>query len=205
MPSCFVLSINRLHFFNVSSNGLLAKRFGLPYESTRKLCRDREGYVAKMAPGTDQIEIPVLPFDLVTGGVALYQPILPRELMQTRPESYCLYDTQYARSLCSDFTSGMGKIFIGRPGSVDEYPATASLDWAPTRIFPKNTIMSSLSLPSGEWLERLYRDFPSTEDLTPDQKQWIEVSTSGILRVHENILNHLKAQIARTQSNFFSS
>jgi len=198
MPSCFVLTINRLHFFNVSSNGLLARRFGLPHESARKLCRDREGYMAEIAPGTNQIELLVAPFDLVPGGVELYQPILPRELMQTRGESFLLYDTEYARSLCSDFASGTGKVFICRAGRVDEYPAAASLDWAPTQTFSKHTIMSGLGLSSGEWPERLYRDVPSTEDLTPEQKEWIEVSTSGILRVHETMMNHFKAQIACT-------
>jgi hypothetical protein len=104
-------------------------------------------------------------------------------------------------SLCSDFSSGTGKIFIARTDSVDEYPSIPSLDWAPTQTVSKHTVMYRLSLSSGEWLERLYRNVPSDENLSPEQKQWIEVSTSGILRIHESMMNHLKAQIPRTNQS----
>lgn len=200
MPSCFVLSINNLHLFNVSNNGLLARRMGLPYETSKKLCRDREGYLADVVEGTGAIEMPVVPIPTFPGGAEIYQPIIPREMLASDKGSH--YNTPYVRSMCQDATAGMGKVFYKSGNELFEFPTQPGTQWDNAVLDAKHSRLAGTGLMCGEWQDTLYSEVPSMENLTPEQVEYINGLVSSTRRLHETIMNHFRNQVNNLDGQF---
>lgn len=193
MPSCFNLCINHLHFVSASAPMLFSERFGLPHAVDRRLVKDREGFVADIAPGRGSPSFPLIPFRIAPGGTAVYQPIIPRQ--DSRGDYAALYDNDFVRASCADDASGRGHVFMVDGEKLIRYPPTAVPLWIPAPLTQLEAF-SETSLMSGEWLDAMYADVPSTADLTPQQAEFIRDSVASTRALHALMMEHLRNQIA---------
>lgn len=201
MPSCLVLGINHLHFFNASATALFAQRLGLPAPINRQLVPDRDaGFLADIDPGTGRVELPLLTFPTKHGSSQLYQPMFPHTTDDDKAELLQAFSTPYAQSLIENASTGRGMVLQVDDQQAQPYDRSPSTGWLPPRTFTKFELMSDLALMNGDWQEALYRDAMSVsqEHLSEDQRQFLETRNSGILRLHEAMMQHLLRQIEAT-------
>lgn len=200
MPSCFVLSINDLHLFSVSNNGLLARQMGLPYETGKKLCREREGYLAEIVEGTGVIEMPVVQPSVFPGGVEIYQPIIPQEMLASDKKS--LYETPYVESMCQDAASKVCKVFYKRDSDIQEFPIQPGTEWDIAVPDTKHSRLAGTAMMCGEWQDALYSEVPSMDDLTPEQVEYINGHVSSTRKLHEKMMDHFREQVKKFDGQF---
>jgi len=194
MPSCFSLTINHLHLVNASAPMLFAERFGLPYAVNRRLVRDREGFSADMVKGFGSPRFPLVPFRIASEGTAFYQPIIPSR--EVRAPIAHHYDNDFVRASCANYATGRGHVFIVDEGKLVPYPSTVSSLWVPPTPLSKLKAFSETALMSGEWLDAMYADVPSTANLTPDQVAFVLDSVARARALHARMMEHLRMQIA---------
>lgn len=195
MPSCFSLTINNLHFFNVSAQDLLAPFLGFPHLVNRKLSKDREGVCADVAPGSKTILANLLPYSVPAGGTAILQGIIPPELGGSAE-----FRDSFFIDNCRDYGTGRGKMFIQQLGPAGPYPEAPSTQWIPPERFSKFECMADQVFLTDVYLSRLYENRPDMGDLTQEQKDFVDVSTTGILRLHQVMMEHVTRQIQNSNS-----
>ena len=198
MPSCLVLIVNPLHFFNISSVALFAKQLGLPYPGNRRLVGDRDGgFMAQIVTATDRIEPPILPFALRDGGTILLQPFVLQSDIGTGEFASLYYTSEYCKNMFESIDDGVGKLFFLRGDSIQAYPSTLSLDWVPKTAFPKLDLFRDLAIDNAVWQKELIlRELSaSTDSLAPEQREHIKASNEGILRVHQLLLDEFKEAV----------
>jgi hypothetical protein len=194
MPSCFSLTINHLHLLNASAPMLLAERLGLPYVVNRQMVRDREGFTGDLVDGYGAPRFPLLPYRIASGGVALYQPIIPSQEARGPVAHY--YDKEFVRASCANYATGRGHVFFVEGGRLVPYPSTESGLWMPPTPVSKLEALSETALMSGEWLDAMYAEIPSTSNLTPEQANFVKDGVAGVRALHAKMMEHLTRQIA---------
>jgi hypothetical protein len=195
MPACFGLSVNNLHFFNASTEDLLAKFLGFPYLINRKLSKDREGFSADIAPSSKTVLPNLIPYSIPAGGTAILQGIIPPE-QRGSPE----VSDPFLISNCRDYANGRGHIFMQQMGAAALYPETPSSQWLPPEQFSKMECMTDLVFLTDTYLTRRSSDRPDMGDLTKEQVDFVNVSTSGILKLHKVMIEHVLHQIQHADS-----
>lgn len=195
MPSCFGLTINHLHFFNVSAQDLLSSFLGFPHLINRKLSKDRAGFSADVVPGSKAILPNLLPYAVPAGGTALFQGMIPPELKGSAE-----FDDQFVKNNCRDHANGRGKIFIQQMGPAELYPEEASTKWFPPETFSKFECMVDAVFMTDVYLTRLYSDLPAMGDLTKEQIDYVNSTMSGVLKLHRLMVEHVTRQIRASNS-----
>jgi hypothetical protein len=195
MPSCFGLTINNLHFFNASAQDLLSTFLGFPHLTNRKLSKDREGFSADVAPGSKTVLANLLPYSVPAGGTAIFQGIIPPEL-----KGSVEFNDPFVVNNCRDHASGRGKIFIQQMGPAGFYPEAPSPQWLPPQQFSKLECMTDQIFLTDVYLTRLYSNRPDMGDLTQEQRNFLDTSTSGILKLHKVMIEHITRQIQNSDS-----
>jgi hypothetical protein len=195
MPSCFGLTINNLHFFNASTQDLLSPFLGFPHLTNRKLSKDREGFSADVVPGSKTLLANLLPYSVPAGGTAIFQGTIPPELKGSAE-----FNDPYVVNNCRDHASGRGKIFMQQMGPAVLYPEVPSPQWFPPQKFSKLECMTDQIFLTDIYLTRLYSDRPDMGDLTKEQIDFLNVTTSGILKLHKVMIEHVTRQIQTSNS-----
>lgn len=193
MPSCLVLIVNSLHFFNVSRVDLLARRMGFPYLINKQLPRDREGIVAD---GTGQIELPLIPFSVPPGGSYFYQVVVPPPNRACLAEQAGAYAASHVREWSQVDTPWLGKVVQVHNEVAQPYSDEASMGWMPPSERPKIELMAELAVANAAWQEALYLDQPTFDLLTSEQVAYVRQRMDRVLGLHRRMSEHLKGQIA---------
>lgn len=202
MPSCFVISINHLHFFNASATSLFAARLGLPFPTNLKLAPNRDaGFLADVSPGTGEIQLPLVPYPVVPGGSLLFQPIIPQaDDPESRRHIDAEFDTPYVQGLLENAAGGRGKIVQVTDQGSALFPTQPSTNWLPTERRRKFDLMAELAIANGDWQEALFRESMSIskELLSQEQRDFQEAWCKGTLKIHAAIMNQLHNSIRAT-------
>lgn len=197
MPSCFMLGINNFLFFNASFDFLFSYRFGFPFPSVWKL--SPEGRVlCKLEEGTKKRLLPLVKKKFKSGGTQLFQPMIPYKHLRQEDGSIAdfseLYDNDYVKKNCINNTEGHGQIFRKHRNKLVPYPSIPTKDWIPLLKFPLGELIYKMGLLVGEFLEELYKNSLTLEDITMEQKQTKEAQVEKELRAHKKIMLHFKSQ-----------
>ena len=195
MPSCLGLSINNLHFFNVSTQDLLSKFLGFPHLANRKLSKHREGFSADVVAGSKTRLANLLPYSMPVGGTAMFQGIIPPELKDSVE-----FKDSFVIENCRNYVRGRGKIFMQQLSSAGPYSETPSPQWLPPQKFSKLECMSNLHFLTDVYLTALYSDRPDMGDLTQEQIDLVNKNTSGILKLHKVMIEHVTEQMLEANS-----
>lgn len=190
MPSCFGLSINHLHFFNASTEGLLSKFLGFPYLTNRKLSRDREGFSADVVNGSKVVLPNLLPYSMPADGTAIFQGIIPSELRGSSE-----FNDPFVVDNCLNHEQGRGKMFVQQLGSAQLYPEAALSQWIPPQKLSKLDCILNLTFLTDLYDTKLYEDRPDMGDLTPEQIEFVDKNAEGILKLHRIIVAHHMRQL----------
>jgi hypothetical protein len=185
MPSCMSLVINTLHLFNASSGFLLASRMGFPSQAGPVMTPDGAGeYYTRLNEGTQQTELPLVPYPIWPGGTQLYQPMIPHFVGSTGGDMLH-YDNDYVKERCLDHEAGKGRVFQLKDGALTEYPTAPSLDWLPPLTMVKRPLLDGLPLQAMDWLERMLTDCtPSLDQLKPDRREFVLREREKCVRMH---------------------
>jgi hypothetical protein len=125
-PTCFVVIVNDLFFFNVSTDFLLSKTMGLPYP-TKMSYTNTPRMEVDLVSGRERMIWPLVRMRYNRHCSEIYQPMIRRAILCKDP----YYDSSYVKSLCSDYRRGIGRIFYSFGPSVTEFPETESRVWIP--------------------------------------------------------------------------
>lgn len=198
MPSCFTMTINNFVFFNASCDFLLAFRFGFPYPTRVDFCSEGGQWV-KLEKGTERLKFPLIERKFKTGGMQLFQPMIPYNQAFEEDGSPAnlldFYDTEYVRSNCLDFDSGRGHIFRREGNDLVRYSQTASTEWFPKQRFPRGELAHQTGMIAGQFLEQIYHDHqPSFDSLSSDDRKEREAEVGGAIRLHRKIMEHYLGQ-----------
>lgn len=108
-PSCFMLIINKIFFFNISSAFLFSRRLGLPFPEKILLTNGGQIKLESYKKGIHRIMKPLLRRSLITPSVEIYQPIVPINAYRQYPE---YYNSEYVENSLLSSKQRLGKIFI---------------------------------------------------------------------------------------------
>ena len=184
MPTCLVLRVNDLHFFNASTMNLVAERIGFPYLIERSLLTDRAGELANFHQGSGHVSAPLVPFHVYQGGALFFQSIIFPEALGNQEILKNYYDNEYVRSHCLSWSAGRSFIFQARGATVRPYPLQASSDWLPQMHTSGYVLSHALALQTGKWLDAMFADIPSVENLTKEQVQYIHAKSESFRKLH---------------------
>lgn len=111
MPSCFLLKVNQVLFFNVSAEFLVSRRIGLPYP--KQIMRtDKSGVVGLlMKPARKRVMKPIIRRNLRPAEVFLHQPVVREGLRGEFPQ---LYEDTYVKEHMLVERQGKGNILVER-------------------------------------------------------------------------------------------
>ena len=181
---------------------VLGPGFALPDSVALRIYANiyREGYLADIVEGTSVIEMPVVPLSVFPGGVEIYQPIIPREMMASDKKS--LYETPYVKSMSQDAAGGICKVFHKSGNEVLEFPIQPGTQWDTAVLDTKHSRLAGTGMMCGEWQDSLYSEVPSMEDLTPEQVDYINGLVSSTRRLHETMMNHFRNQMKAFDGQF---
>lgn len=85
-------------------------------------------------------------------------------------------------------------------GPAGLYPEEPSSQWLPPQQFSKLECMMDQVFLTDVYLTRLYSERPDMSDLTQEQRDFVEKSTSGILKLHKVMIEHVTRQIQTSNS-----
>jgi len=200
MPSCFGLSINDLHFFNVSSDFLFSFELGLPYAKAPEWESDLKAMSISIASGTETMCLPLTQLAVRSGGTELYQPMMfdckpNSEQDKIRP----YYETPYAREFFPDSKNPRGVVWRKTSGGIEKYPSHSSLDWRPPMDLDRKDILRKLTIAVMESQSLLFSKFRSTASTNfleeTDRENQAE-SAKEILQMQDDLFQSLKKSLA---------
>ena len=196
MPTCLVLRVNHLHFFNASTLNLVAERIGFPYIVNRRLVSDRQGELADFNEGTRRISVPPVPFHVYRNGALFFQSIIPPEALRNKDILKEYYENDYVRSYCMYWGTGRSVIFHARGATLRPYPLKVSRDWLTSMHDSGHVLFFTLALLNGQWLDAMFSALPSTEDLSKDQMDYICTKSEMFRRLHATMMEIIRNQLA---------
>jgi hypothetical protein len=187
-PSAFTLTVNDLHFTNVSYSFLVSRRLGFPFPSESHLVKDREGLMHSMQRARRRVMRPVLQRSVMERGVTLYQPMFPQDLAD-KPSEY--YDDPYVRAHSLDYDAGIGSVFL-ETGRVPIRPLGSSeqiiLDPVPMYDLEELLLRSAVSI--GDWQDWLTDGTFGFGDLTPAQRRYVRAKQNMTRSVNKILRDH---------------
>lgn len=156
MPSCFFLTINHLHFFNVSHQFMLHDQFGFPIVTQRKVRPGSNQQHLNLQPGRMHLGKPLAPFDIRVGGFELYQVIVPLSMRnQNQKEFNELYESEYVKSMMSGLNSGKSILLSHRPSRPSEYLKVSTVEMASIQPIEARALRNSLMFQVLDWQENM--------------------------------------------------
>ncbi|MBI5043426.1 MAG: hypothetical protein HZC10_06290 [Nitrospirae bacterium] len=129
-PSCFMLRINHLYFFNMSDSFLFSARLGFPYKVSRST------NTITMAKGAGFAKYPLIRKSLISPAIDFYQPIIPEGLLVT---CRSLYDQDYVHKHSFDWARGIGAIFGQISGKIIQHKDPIDTGGLSNQGFQKNS------------------------------------------------------------------
>jgi hypothetical protein len=91
-PSVHLITINQLHFVTVSSDFLIAERFGWSFVKDRKMVDiDTDGFMGEICHGTQRTNPPIMNSLPDPPGCVLLQPIAHQHLRHANLEEFRIY------------------------------------------------------------------------------------------------------------------
>lgn len=132
-PCCFLLVINNIAIFNMSTSYLFSRRLGLPYAAKLFFVYDNEiewftrEIKIDIQNGSERIMLPLIRQQILRPCIELYQPIrspIGKETIK-RPnymdeDIKKLYNTQYVKKFFVDVDLRIGKIFLLKGNRLEE-------------------------------------------------------------------------------------
>ncbi|MBN2641393.1 MAG: hypothetical protein JXR78_07060 [Victivallales bacterium] len=193
MPSCFTLTVNNFIFLNASYDFLFAERFGFPFPAKR-IHREDGGFWIEMTAGTERLHFPLVSKRFKTGGTQLFQPVIPYVHFRSECGEVAdyseLYKVPYVKSRCMDFKTGRGLIYRRDCNHLVEYPDAPVRDWIPKQKFARGEVQHQTSVLAGEFLEDIYRNHPSFDALSDNERERRETEIESAIRLHKTIMDH---------------
>ncbi|WP_431021797.1 hypothetical protein ABMA09_13995 [Erwinia rhapontici] len=112
-PSVFCLRINEYLLYSLSSVLFISKELGFPYYESAVFDYKSGGIKINLIEGTEKLSTPLSLIDIPKMSVILYQPLFHKQLAELHPE---LYDSDYIKNHCLNYSKGQGDIFIDNDG-----------------------------------------------------------------------------------------
>lgn len=131
-PTVFSLRINNYFLFNLSTDGLISRRLGLPYPYKIAFTDSDHLFKATYESGFERTLLPLLRIRYRQGCTIIHQPMIRQEIRQAMEEKY---RTIYCLDKFSDIENGIGKIYMEKPGMLIEYPGFPDIRWIPDRVW----------------------------------------------------------------------
>jgi len=185
VPSTFALRVNNIYFFNYSFDFLFAKNIGFPYPIVfANSDTEHRGTVVEFAKGLEKINTPLINFKFLKAATYLYQPIIPKEILNTEIESE-FYMIDYVRNNLLDKKGKKGDIFFHDKGikrleddvEIQLYSGLQNLDLT---TFPDKIAEQTLSIQ-----ELLLKIKPQDHLLPKERKEILNQNRLAILHRHK--------------------
>lgn len=191
MPSCFLLKVNHILFFNASAEFLVSRRVGFPYPE-QIMRTDKPGFIGiPMKPARKRVMKPVIRRNLGPAEVFLYQPVVRKELGSEFPH---LYDDAYVKEHMLEKHQGKGNILIDRLGHLHWLRGAMRLvreTPGAVRKSPKQSL-GELAAQTLEFQTYLNKDYYSLSLLSPVERRKTREMILEIERVHEMMIRTAK-------------
>lgn len=111
IPSCFLLIINNLYFFNVSRDFVFARRVGFPYPAQLRSKGWGGPVEYYLAEGIHRIMKPILKTPIVRPCLEFYQPNAFARFVN---DNSVLYSRPYVVEHCLDWRGTESNVFVGK-------------------------------------------------------------------------------------------
>lgn len=198
-PSAFGLSINGWHFTNISYSYLLARRIGFPYPHRLEMTSGGQ-FSMDLSPGRERVMRPIVQAPLPLNCVAIFQPMFPVGLVSERSD---LYDTDYVRENCLDYTQGIGSVFIEQDGKpVYRADPGVQISISPPPMFDRYQQLLKMIVSACCWQNWLDSDRYSLDNLSDEDRDFINNRrrlarniNNKLLRYHKALLKKYKPEV----------
>ena len=117
-------------------------------------------------------------------GALFFQSIIPPEVLKNEEVLKNYYDNEYVRSQCLSWSAGRSFVFQARGQTVQPYPIKASSDWLTSMHTSGHVLFHTLAILNGKWLDAMFTDIPSVENLTKEQVQYIRAKSDAFRKLH---------------------
>lgn len=191
-PSVCRIAINHLSFVTISSDFLLAERFGWPFATDRKFRDiDTDGFSATVVHASGKMTTPIMPFTPELEGRVLLQPIAHQYLRQTSPESFAeYYANSYVQNSSLDPSKAIGHIFVDNMAPV-RYPPVPSDLWKPRVKHPRAVLDQVIGLWVAKMQRSLYLDVPDFSHFPEKDREARESEIRGVVAIQDLVIKHI--------------
>ena len=193
MPSVCQVVINHLHFVTVSSDFLLARRFGWPYASKkRSVDIHTDGFEAVIVHGTNRIQPPIIKELPLVEGCAIFQPIAHQDLIKHNLELFFeFYANKFLIEASLDPNRGIGRIFVDNMDPIP-YPENSADLWMPRTSYPKKLLMQQVGLWVATLQRELFLDIPDYSHFPKEDRKIRQAEIKGAIAIQDKIIEHVK-------------
>ena len=188
LPSCFTLLVDNFAFFNAASDFLISKHLGLPYP--RKVSwYEWPKLVFTLVPGKEHAALPLVRSKFDPHCTQIYQPMFARAA--TRSAGLDWYGTDYVKSIAADVTNGIGKVFMCKGQSLEEYPDQPSLSWEPTTMHDDSKLGRATAVQTLKLQVYLTNHGPNLSGLEPERREIVREQLRLARDFNRNLIQRL--------------
>jgi hypothetical protein len=188
-PSCFALCVNNFYFFNMSIDFLFAKNIGFPFPSKKTFIPNDNRVKMIFHEGSEKIKMPLIRKSFVSSSIEIYQPIIPKEIIQLKGDLENFYRCDYVKGNCLDFKQGLGDIFYNNCGSIVKLDNETELCLSDASItYQREKFFKIFLRQVLETQLYLTMQMPSDENLTIEGQKRINKTQKSILKFQKEYI-----------------
>lgn len=196
-PSCFALCINNYYFFNISTDFLFSQNIGFPFPSKQTFEKDDNRTFSVMNCGTRKVKTPLIQNILIKPSLEIYQPMIFSNLGEIQDdEGEKLYDNEYVRNNCLDYSKGIGKVFYMDEKKLIEVDDDLEICFSDVIKYDREKFLDLIAKQVFDTqLNQILTKIPSTENLDDEESQYIKSHVKSITKMQKEFAGLLKKGI----------
>jgi len=182
-PSCFSLGINNYYFLNISTDFLFSMNIGFPFPEKRVFRNQDNRTIMTMHPGLNKVKLPLLKFRYEKPSIEIFQPMIHKKLLLNPEETDDLYNLEYIKSNCFNYSKGIGSIFYSESNSLVKLDNDFELCFSNNNL--KYDREKFIKIHPRQILDIQYymsKDIPSVENLPTERRKFAKADFNNLIR-----------------------
>jgi hypothetical protein len=185
-PSCFSLGINNYYFLNISTDFLFSMNIGFPFTEKRSFRNQDNRTIMAMNNGLSRIKLPLFRFRYEKPSIEVFQPMIHKKLLLNHEETNDLYNCDYIKSNCLDYSKGIGSIFYIEGKRLLKLDDDYEICLSNSNI--KYDREKFIKVHSRQILDIQYfmsKDIPSVDNLPPERRKHAKLDFNNTIKVQK--------------------
>lgn len=191
-PSCFSLCINNFHFFNISTDFLFSRNIGFPFPNKQLYRQEDRRIISEFSKGLEKIKIPLIKRQYLVPSIEIYQPIIPTKMIEVIDEDSNLWESDYVKANCTNYSTGLGKLFYRNGRELAPLDEDEEICFSDETVYDREKLMDVIAKQVFNEQLHFVKNLPSTENLNKESRKNIRETQRSVIEMQTNFMRLLK-------------